>query len=204
MATTCPAGFDAEKLREEVSKMYARVAEAPEGDFHFHRGPAYAAEWLSYDATALSLLPRAATASFAGVANPLKMSSLRPGMTVLDLGSGSGMDLLLAAKQVGHEGRAIGVDMTPSMMALARSSAQQLGFSWVEVREGLLENLPVESGSVDVVISNGVVNLSVDKEKTFGEVLRVLKPGGELLLGDIVVSSELSEKIRSDIELWTG
>lgn len=204
MATTCPTGFDTQKLRDEVSKMYERVALEPAGDFHFHRGPAYAAEWLGYDAAELSKLPARATASFAGVANPLKLGTLKSGATVVDLGSGSGMDLLLAAQKIGPEGRAIGVDMTPAMMKVATTAAGELGLRNVEVRQGLLEDLPLESGSVDVVISNGVVNLSVDKEKTFNEVLRVLKPGGELWLGDIVVGTELSEKTRSDIELWTG
>jgi ubiquinone/menaquinone biosynthesis C-methylase UbiE len=159
---------------------------------------------LGYDAAALAELPHEATASFAGVANPHGIAALPAGATVVDIGCGAGMDLLLAARAVGPEGRAIGVDMTESMAERARSAARALGAAQVEVRIGDALDLPVESESVDFVISNGVLNLAPDKQRAFSEVARVLKPGGQLLYGDIVVANELSESIRRDIELWTG
>lgn len=204
MATSCPVGLDVARLRDEVRAMYERVAADPAGDFHFHRGPAYAIERLGYDAEALAALPAESTASFAGVANPHLVAPIRPGERVLDIGSGAGTDLLLAARAVGPTGRAIGVDMTAPMIAKARAGARALGFDHVEVREGDLSALPVADGEVDVVISNGVLNLAPDKLVAFDEVLRALRPGGRLQLADIVLATELSEKTRSDIDLWTG
>jgi arsenite methyltransferase len=204
MALTCPIDLDTLTLRQEIQSIYARVAAAPSGDFHFHRGPQYAADRLGYDAKALAALPADSTASFAGVANPHRIASIPRGATVVDIGCGAGMDLLLAAQAVGASGRAIGVDMTEAMADRARAGARDLGLAQVEVRLGDALNLPVESSSVDVVISNGVLNLTPDKQQAFGEVWRVLKPGGEFLYGDIIVANELSESIRSNIDLWTG
>lgn len=204
MATSCPVGFDKLRLREEVQLIYGRVAADPSGEFHFHRGPEYAAERLGYDAAELAQLPSAATSSFAGIANPHAIDAIRPGETVVDIGSGAGMDLLLAARRTGRTGRAIGVDMTDAMIEKARAAAALAGLSNVEVRKGDALALPLEDQSVDVVISNGVLNLVPDKLAAFGEIARVLKPGGRLLLGDIVVESELSEEIRGNIDLWTG
>jgi SAM-dependent methyltransferase len=204
MATTCPVGLDTDKLRDEVKFIYARVAEHPDGDFHFHRGATYAAGFLGYDAAELAALPPESPASFAGVANPHAIGPMHAGETVLDIGCGAGMDLLLAARRVGPRGRAIGVDMTEAMAGRARRSAERAGLAQVEVRMGDALALPVEDASVDVVISNGVINLTPDKEQAYAEVLRVLKPGGRLQLGDIVVASELSEDIRANIDLWTG
>ncbi len=204
MATSCPVGLDTKKLRDEVSFIYARVAADPGGDFHFHRGPAYAAELLGYDAAELALLPAENTASFAGVANPHAIARIAAGETVVDIGCGAGMDLMVAARRVGPGGRAIGVDMTPAMAEKARAGARAAGLANVEVRVGDALDLPLEDASVDVVISNGVINLTPDKERAFAEVRRVLKPGGRLQLADIVVANELSETIRNDIDLWTG
>jgi SAM-dependent methyltransferase len=204
MAIACPVDLDTVKLGEEIRAIYSRVAADPSGQFHFHRGPAYASERLGYDANALAELPAEATASFAGIANPHRIAALAAGATVVDIGCGAGMDLLLAARAVGPNGRAIGVDMTASMAERARTGARMLGATQVEVRVGDALDLPVESESVDFVISNGVLNLTPDKGKAFSEVLRVLKPGGQFLYGDIVVASELSESIRRDIDLWTG
>jgi arsenite methyltransferase len=204
MAVACPVDLDTLRLRKEIQEIYARVATEPDAAFHFHRGPAYAAELLGYDAAALAALPPDSTASFAGVSNPQRMAPLPIGATVVDIGCGAGMDLLLAAKQVGPAGNAIGVDMTEAMAERARASARSAGLMNVEVRLGDALALPIESETVDVVTSNGVINLTPDKAKAFNEVFRVLKPGGQFLYGDIVVADELSESIRSNIELWTG
>jgi len=204
MATSCPVGLDVQKLREEVSFIYARVAEDPSGDFHFHRGPSYAAELLGYDPSELATLPAESTAAFAGVANPHAIAPLKSGETVVDIGCGAGMDLMLAAQHVGPTGRAIGVDMTPKMAERARASAARAGLANLEVRLGDALQLPIDNGTVHVVISNGVINLTPDKERAYSEIFRVLKPGGRLQLADIIVENELSERIRSDIDLWTG
>jgi arsenite methyltransferase len=204
MALHCPITLDPQKLRDEVRSIYGRVAETPDAELHFHRGPAYAAEVLGYDAAELGALPARACASFAGVGNPHAIDALRPGETVLDIGCGSGMDLLLAARHVGPTGRAIGVDMTASMIDSARASIREAGLQHVEIREGDAESLPVDESSVDAVISNGVLNLTTDKHRAFAEIMRVLKPGGRLLLADIAVENELSEGIRNNIDLWTS
>ncbi|HWO42363.1 MAG TPA: methyltransferase domain-containing protein [Candidatus Eisenbacteria bacterium] len=204
MPLTCPVGFDTERLRTEIQNIYGRVAVDPDSDFHFHRGPRYAAEFLGYDPEKLAVLPTEVTASFAGVGNPHRIGPISAGETVLDIGCGAGTDLLLAAREVGPTGRAIGVDMTPSMIERARAGAKTLGLEHVEIRQGEAQALPVEDRSVDVVISNGVLNLTPDKTKAFGEIARILKPGGRLLLADIIIGTELSESARRDIDLWTG
>lgn len=204
MALTCPVGFDTQRLQSEITNIYGRVAIDPAGEFHFHRGPQYAAEFLGYDSEKLASLPAEVAASFAGVGNPHRIGPISAGETVLDIGCGAGMDLLLAAKEVGPTGRAIGVDMTTSMVERARAGARAAGLSNVEVRQGRAQALPVENSSVDVVISNGVLNLTEDKGAAFGEIARVLKPGGRLLLADIIIGTELSESARRDIDLWTG
>jgi arsenite methyltransferase len=204
MAIACPADLDTRKLREEIRSIYARVAEDPSGEFHFHRGPDYAVEWLRYDRAALSALPAETTASFAGVANPHRMGPLREGCVAVDVGCGAGTDLLLAARAVGPRGRAIGVDMTEAMAEKARASARAAGLAHVEVRVGDAMMLPLEDQSADFVLSNGVLNLTTDKSVAYKEVFRVLKPGGRFLYADIIVRSELSESVRRDIDLWTG
>jgi SAM-dependent methyltransferase len=196
--------LDTGKLQQEIRAIYARVATDPASEFHFHRGPVYAVERLRYDATALAALPIEATACFAGVGNPLRMAALPPGATVVDIGCGGGMDLMLAATAVGPGGRAIGIDMTEPMAERARASARAAGFAHVEVRAGDALDVPVDSETIDFAISNGVLNLTPDKRQAFGEVLRILKPGGQFLYADIVVADELSESIRRDIDLWTG
>lgn len=205
MAATCPIGFEVEKLRELVRAEYDRVAREPRGIFHFHRGPEYASAMLGYDPAELAIIPAESTASFAGVGNPHRVGPLHPGETVVDIGCGAGMDLLLAARRCGPKGKLIGVDMTPAMLELAKRSALKAGL-WgnVEVRRGMAEELPVETESVDVVISNGVLNLSTDKIGAFREIHRVLKPGGRLHLADVVVQRELSLAARSDVDLWAA
>jgi arsenite methyltransferase len=204
MALSCPVDLDIATLRREIQSIYSRVAFEPSGEFHFHRGARYAATMLDYDADALARLPLAATASFAGVGNPFVAGAPARGATVIDIGSGTGTDVLLAAAHVGPNGRVIGVDPNDDMIAKARGAAEQIGASNVEFRKGSAEGLPVESNSIDLVISNGVLNLAPQKLPALQEILRVLKPGGRLQLADIVVSSELSEGIRRDIDLWTG
>jgi arsenite methyltransferase len=205
MATTCPVGFNVDKLRELVRAEYDRVARDPDGNFHFHRGPEYACRMLRYDPEELATIPAESTASFAGVGNPQRIGPIEPGETVLDIGCGAGMDLLLAARRAGPSGKAIGVDMTPAMLELAKRGALKTGL-WqnTEVRRGIAEELPVASESVDVVISNGVLNLSPDKDRAFGEIYRVLRPGGRLYLADVVVQRELSLAARSDVDLWAA
>jgi arsenite methyltransferase len=205
MAALAPQGFDAERLRDTVRATYERVARDPFGTFHFHRGAAYAVEYLAYDAKEIASLPRIAIDRFAGVGNPLLIGRIEPGWTVLDHACGSGTDLLLAARRVGPTGRAIGVDMTPGMLQAAERAVRQAGLAdRVEVRAGTYEDLPVEDESVDVVISNGVVNLAPDKRRVFGEIWRVLRPGGRLYLADVAVARELKLEVRQQPELWAA
>jgi len=204
MTLVCPVDLDAVRLRREVQEMYSRVAAAPDGAYHFHRGPEYATGWLGYDAGELAQLPREVTACFAGVANPHAIAPLPRGACVVDIGSGGGTDLLLAARHVGARGSAIGVDMTADMRDRARAGARACGLDHVDIRAGDATSLPVEAASVDVVISNGVLNLVPEKDRAFAEIARVLRPGGRLQIADIVAGVELSEDIRKDIELWTG
>ena len=204
MAIACPVDLDTGRLRHEIQAIYARVASDPSSEFHFHRGLAYAADRLGYDADALDALPAQATASFAGVGNPLRIAAVPTGVTIVDIGCGAGMDLMLAASAVGPNGKAIGIDMTEAMAERARAAARTLGLAHVEVRIGDALDLPVDSESADFVITNGVLNLAPDKRQAFGEVFRILKPAGQFLYSDIIVASELSESIRRDIDLWTG
>ena len=184
--------------------MYSRVATAPDGDFHFHRGPAYAAARLGYDAAELAALPAGVTASFAGIGNPHAIAPIPAGAVVVDIGCGAGMDLLLAARRAGPGGRAIGVDMTASMRARARAGAAACGLANVEVVEGNATGLPIADDSVDVVISNGVLNLVPDKMRAVSEIARVLKPGGRAQIADIVIGEILPDAALRDIDLWTG
>jgi arsenite methyltransferase len=204
MAIACPVDLDTLKLRAEIQSIYARVATEPSGEFHFHRGPEYAATRLGYDAAELAKIPRTVTESFAGVGNPHAIEPLPAGATVVDIGSGAGTDLLLAAVHVGPTGRAIGVDMTEAMRERARRGAAACRLTHVDVREGEATALPVETESVDVVISNGVLNLVAEKQVAIAEIRRILKPGGRVQIADIVLGVELPEEARRDIDLWTG
>lgn len=202
MANTCPIGIDVERLRDRVRTTYERVALTPSGAFHFHTGADYAIEFLRYPREELDALPDACTARFAGVGNPHRLGTIGAGAVVLDHACGAGMDLLLAARRVGSHGRAIGVDLTPAMRAAARTAARLAGLeSIVEIREGTFEDLPVEDASVDYVLSNGVLNLAPDKERVLAEIARVLRPGGELLLADVVLERELAPSTRRNPDL---
>ncbi|MBI2566274.1 MAG: methyltransferase domain-containing protein [Candidatus Schekmanbacteria bacterium] len=204
MSLSCPVDLDTARLAVEVRAIYSRVAVEPNGEFHFHRGPHYAAERLGYDLAELAALPADATSSFAGVGNPCAIAPLQMGEVVVDIGCGAGMDLLLAARRVGPSGRAIGVDMTTEMLERADRAVKVMGATNVELRRGDALDLPVATASADVVISNGVLNLTPDKSRAFREIARILRPGGRLQLADIVVEQDLSEKTRRDIDLWTG
>ena len=157
-----------------------------------------------YPTDLLATLPDGETAVSYGCGDPITLASLTPGQTVLDLGSGAGLDCFFAAKKVGETGRVIGVDMTPEMIERARSSAERLGIQNTEFRQGFLEDLPVESNSVDVIISNCVINLSPDKSKVFAEAFRVLNPGGKLAVSDIVTDGPLPDSIKQSLSAWAG
>ena len=202
MSTIDPP-VDVGVLRDEIQKTYTEVSTEQGRDFIFPTGRAWAEE-LGYPQPELSRVPDASVESFAGVANHFMLGRLDPGQTVLDLGCGAGTDLLIAAQMVGADGRAIGIDMTPAMLDRARASAQEMGLANVEVHESLIETLPVDDASVDAVISNGVIDLIVDKEAVFDEIDRVLRPGGRLQIADVVIHKEVSEDARKRIDLWTG
>jgi SAM-dependent methyltransferase len=205
MAASCPIDFDIAHLRASVRATYTRVADNPHGDFHFHRGLEYAVNRLGYDRAELDSLPEITTARFAGVGNPLALGTFEGGETVLDHACGAGMDVLLAARRLGPRGRVIGVDMTAAMREQATRAAELAGLSErVRIVSGLLEELPLEDASVDVVISNGVLNLSPDKRRAFAEIVRVLRPGGRLWLADVVVQRELHLAVRKSPELWAA
>jgi arsenite methyltransferase len=195
--------LDVDLLRSAIQEEYAEVAACPFKGFHFHTGRFLAAR-LGYPTERVDALPDAVVESFAGVGNPFAWGEPAPGETVLDLGSGAGFDTVQAAAMVDPTGRAIGVDMTPAMLEKARHNAELLGLTNVEFREGYLEALPVADGSVDVVISNGVLNLCPDKAAALAEAFRVLKPGGRMQLSDIVVETAVPEDAKTDIGLWTG
>lgn len=157
-----------------------------------------------YPVDLLATVPADVSSTSYGCGDPITLAALKPGETVLDLGSGAGLDCLLAAQKVGPEGRVIGVDMTPEMIERAQANAKHVNASNVEFRQGYLENLPVESSTVDVIISNCVINLSPDKEKVFAEAFRALKPGGKLAVSDIVTDGELPELVKKSLSAWAG
>ena len=203
MAIAARPPVDVDQLREEIAKTYTEVSTEPEHDFIFPTGRAWARE-LGYPEPELSAVPDVSAASFAGVANHWVHGRISPGETVLDLGCGAGTDLLIAAQMTGPDGRAIGVDMTPAMLDRCRESAAAIGLGNVELRDALIESVPLEDESVDVVISNGVIDLVPDKEAVFREIDRVLRPGGRLQFADVFIKTELSEDARKRIDLWTG
>ncbi len=194
---------DREELRCQVEEKYVEVALNPDKGFHFHTGRPLA-RMLGYDQRHIDWLPRSTVESFAGTGNPFSMGLLRQGETVLDIGCGAGFDTLLAARQVGPSGHVIAIDMTEAMLEKTRSGARALGLPNVDVRKGFAEKLPAESACLDVVISNGVINLCPDKTAVMEEVYRVLRPGGRLQIADIVVEREVPQDAKDDIDLWSG
>jgi arsenite methyltransferase len=195
-------GVDVEVLKSEIKKTYASVSREPERDFIFPTGRAWA-EDLDYPPE-LAGVPESAVESFAGVANPFSLGRLARGERVLDLGSGAGTDSLVAAQMVGAQGSVTGIDMTPEMLEKARASAAIMGAENVRFVEGEVERLPFADGSFDVVISNGVIDLVPDKDAVFGELFRVLAPGGRLQIADVTIQQPVSEEGRRNIDLWTG
>jgi arsenite methyltransferase len=197
------APVDVDVLRDEIRKTYTDVSTAPEQEFIFPTGRKWAQE-LGYPEPEVARVPDATVESFAGVANHWTLGRIEPGSVVLDLGCGAGTDLLIAAQMTGPAGRVIGVDMTATMLERARQSATEMGLANVELHESLIEALPLDDASVDVVISNGVIDLVPDKDAVFNEIDRVLRPGGRLQLADVVIHHEVSNDARSRIDLWTG
>ncbi|MCH7633230.1 MAG: methyltransferase domain-containing protein [Proteobacteria bacterium] len=194
---------DADVLREEVKAKYREVAVNPHAEYHFHTGRPLAKR-LGYDDTMVGAMPDAAVESFSGVGNPFSLRSLVKGERVIDLGSGGGFDCFVAARQVEASGRVVGIDMTEEMLGKSRSTARDMGLDNVEFRDGLIEEMPVEDGWSDVVISNGVINLCADKKKVFSEIGRVLRPGGALQFADIANGKPIPEEALRNVDLWTA
>jgi SAM-dependent methyltransferase len=201
-APTIP-NVDIKTLREAIRDEYAEVADNPEKGFHFHTGRPLAKK-LGYSDDLIAAVPENSISSLAGTGNPFSLGQIVSGEKVVDVGSGAGFDSFIAAHLVEESGRVIGVDMTDEMLAKARTSASQAGVGNVEFRQGLAESLPVDSEWADVVISNGVVNLCPDKRGVFEEMRRVLKPGGRIQIGDIIVQEAVPDSAKEDIDLWTG
>lgn len=193
---------DAIALRQEVKTKYRAVAVNPHGNFHFHTGRPLARR-LGYDDEVVGRMPDSAVEAFAGVGNPFSLGALKPGERVVDLGSGGGFDCFIAAGQVGPEGQVVGVDMTEEMLKRSRAAAAAMGFQHVEFSRGVIEDLPIEDGWADVVISNGVINLCADKRRVFAEIMRGLRPGGRLQFADIASGKPIPEAAIRNIDLWT-
>ncbi len=201
--TVAELGLELGELRQAISKEYEEVANNPERGFHFHTGRpltrilGYKEEWLEG-------IPESSIESFAGTGNPFSLGEIRPGERVIDIGCGAGIDSLIAAKKVGSDGKVIGIDMTEAMLDKARQACEEAGLKQVEFRYGHAENLPVPDGWADVVISNGVLNLTPDKKATFREMARTLNPKGRLQIGDILVQKKVPDSAKRKIDLWTG
>jgi SAM-dependent methyltransferase len=196
-------GLDREVLRQEIRNEYREVARDPDRGFHFHTGRTLA-RLVEYRDEWLEGVPEPVISRFAGTGNPFSVRLLEPGERVVDLGCGAGIDSFIAAQLVGPEGAVVGIDMTPEMLDTARAAKADTGIEQLDFRQGYLEQLPVEDGWADVVISNGVINLCPDKGATFREIHRVLKPGGRLQIADILVSRPVSNAAKQRIDLWTG
>jgi SAM-dependent methyltransferase len=198
-----PAKVDREQLRQQIQAKYTDVALEPEQGFHFHTGRPLAA-MLGYSDADVDALPASTVESFAGTGNPFSLGALRPGEAVLDIGCGAGFDTLIAARQVGPTGSVIAIDMTEAMLEKTRAGAAALDLRNVEARLGYAETLPVGDAAIDVVISNGVINLTPDKVQAMREVWRVLRPGGRFQIADIIVHKEVPQDAKDDLDLWSG
>jgi SAM-dependent methyltransferase len=198
-----PVELDVAILREEIRKEYREVAAHPDKGFHFHTGRNLA-KIVEYREEWLSAVPEDVLASFAGTGNPFSMGEMKAGEKVVDLGCGAGIDSFIAASQVGPTGSVVAIDMTPEMLDKGKRAAAQAGLRQLEFKLGYLEQIPLPDQWADVVISNGVVNLCPDKSVAFQEIHRVLKPGGRIQIGDILVGRPVSAAGKKKIELWTG
>jgi arsenite methyltransferase len=203
MATPQSINISVEELLDAIKREYSNVAIHPEKEYHFHTGRA-ALDRIEYDQVLYAFVPEENITSFAGTGNPFSLGPINDGDVVVDVGSGSGFDALIASQMVGPEGRVVGIDMTYEMLSKARSGAKNMGANNIEFREGYADQLPLPANFADVLISNGVLNLSPDKEKTLRDWARVLKPGGRLYIGDILVSERIPQEALDDISLWTG
>jgi arsenite methyltransferase len=202
-ATSEHTSVDVKELEQKVQQMYRAVATKPRDAYHFELGRPLA-ERLGYPAQILDWIPAGAIESFAGVGYFFDLAELRDGEHVIDLGSGSGMDVFFAATQVGAAGRVVGVDFTAEQLAKSRRLAREGGFDQVAFSEGRIEQVPADDDSADCVISNGVINLSPDKRRVFAEAARVLRPGGRLAIADIVSERQLKDSIVCDADLWAS
>lgn len=200
---TTQTTFDPRELESKVKAMYRSVADDPGGEFHFEMGRPLA-ERLGYAPSDLDRIPAEAIESFAGVGFYFHLAELKPGETVVDLGSGSGMDSFIAATRVGSHGKVFGIDMTDEQRAKAERLRVRDGFTNVKYLKGYIEDVPLPDGTADAVISNGVINLAVDKGRVFREAARVLRSGGRLVLSDIVTEVRLPETITCDSSLWAA
>jgi len=196
-------GLNLTELRTAIQEEYDVVANDPNQDFHFHTGRPLT-RILNYEEAWLENIPETTIESFAGTGNPFSLGELQPGETVIDIGSGAGIDSLIAANMVGETGHVIGVDMTPAMLEKARTSLAETTLQNVSFRKGFGESLPVSDGWADVIISNGVVNLMPDKIAAFKGMARILKPNGRLQIGDIMVTKPVPTEAKQNIDLWTG
>jgi SAM-dependent methyltransferase len=195
---------DPEQIREMVSEGYARVARKASSCCGSRpSGADEAARKVGYEQEQLDAVPDGANLGV-GCGNPTAIDTLRPGEVVVDLGSGAGLDSFLAARQVGATGRVIGIDMTGAMLEKARENARKGGFENVEFRQGIIEELPLEDESVDVILSNCVINLSPEKQRVFAEAYRVLKPGGRIMVSDVVLEQPLPEKVLQSVDAYIG
>lgn len=201
--TTNTKSFEIGELREAIKEEYRVVAEKPETGFHFHTGRPLA-KLLGYSDDLVAGVPESSVSSFAGTGNPFQLGELKAGEQVVDIGSGAGIDSLIAASLVGPTGHVTGIDMTDAMLAKARTAAAEIGATNVEFVEGHAEALPLDDESIDVAISNGVLNLIPGKRQAFAELFRVLKPGGRLQIADILLQKPVPEASKQVIELWTG
>ena len=195
--------FDPKELEAKVKAMYRSVAETPNGEFHFEMGRGLA-ERLGYSSEDLDRIPAEAIESFAGVGYYFQLADVRPGETVVDFGSGSGMDSFIAALKVGDTGKVFGVDMTDEQLGKAERLRLRDGFARVKYLKGYIDNVPLPDGIADVVISNGVINLAVDKPAVFAEAARVLRPGGRFAIADIITDVHLPDGITCNSTLWAA
>lgn len=199
--STETATLDEKSVTDAVKEMYEEVATRPGQEFHFPTGRNSCLN-LGYSKEELDAIPERATESFAGVGYPFLGDLIRPGHTILDIGSGSGVDAIVAARKTGNEGKVYGIDITDAMIEKARRNIAESDFKNIEILKGQADNIPLEDESTDVVISNGVINLVPDKQKAFEEIFRILKPGGGFQIADIVLTKPVSEKSKSNAQLW--